>query len=203
MQANPTALASYGMSLEQLRTALAQVNVDQAKGQSRRRGSRTPSAPTTSFFQPSSYKPTPSSPTSNGARCGSAMWPTVAMARRHVGSGGVDEYHSGGDSSTSSASPGPTSSSVVDSIKKLLKQLQANLPASVKVTVLTDRTNTIRASVKDVQFEMMLTVVLVVMVIFLFLRTCGHGHPQRRRAAVYRGYVWRDVSAGLQPTIFR
>ena len=49
--------------------------------------------------------------------------------------------------------------------------MQANLPASVKVTVLTDRTNTIRASVKDVQFEMMLTIALVVMVIFLFLRT--------------------------------
>ncbi len=60
---------------------------------------------------------------------------------------------------------------MVDSIKLRLKQLQANLPASVKVTVLTDRTNTIRASVKDVQFEMMLTIALVVMVIFLFLRT--------------------------------
>ena len=51
-----------------------------------------------------------------------------------------------------------------------LKQLQASLPPSVKVSVLTDRTTTIRASVKDVQFELMLTVALVVMVIFLFLR---------------------------------
>jgi len=67
--------------------------------------------------------------------------------------------------------PGANIIKVVDSIKLRLKQLQANLPASVKVTVLTDRTNTIRASVKDVQFEMMLTVALVVMVIFLFLRT--------------------------------
>ena len=67
--------------------------------------------------------------------------------------------------------PGANIIKVVDSIKLRLKQLQANLPASVKVEVLTDRTNTIRASVKDVQFELMLTVVLVVMVIFLFLRT--------------------------------
>ncbi len=67
--------------------------------------------------------------------------------------------------------PGANIIKVVDSIKLRLKQLQANLPASVKVTVLTDRTNTIRASVKDVQFEMMLTIALVVMVIFLFLRT--------------------------------
>ena len=67
--------------------------------------------------------------------------------------------------------PGANIIKVVDSIKLRLKQLQANLPAPVKVTVLTDRTNTIRASVKDVQFEMMLTIALVVMVIFLFLRT--------------------------------
>ncbi|HKD74665.1 MAG TPA: efflux RND transporter permease subunit, partial [Ktedonobacterales bacterium] len=67
--------------------------------------------------------------------------------------------------------PGANIIKVVDSIKLRLKQLQSNLPASVKVTVLTDRTNTIRASVKDVQFEMMLTIALVVMVIFLFLRT--------------------------------
>ena len=67
--------------------------------------------------------------------------------------------------------PGANIIKVVDSIKLRLKQLQSNLPASVKVTVLTDRTNTIRASVKDVQFEMMLTIVLVVMVIFVFLRT--------------------------------
>src|SRR5207247_8970210 len=60
--------------------------------------------------------------------------------------------------------------SVVDRIERLLPQLTTSLPASVQVTVLTDRTETIRASVKDVQFELMLTVALVVMVIFLFLR---------------------------------
>ena len=55
-------------------------------------------------------------------------------------------------------------------MKVLLKQLQFSLPASVKVQILTDRTITIRASVDDVQFEMMLTIGLVVLVIFLFLR---------------------------------
>ena len=59
---------------------------------------------------------------------------------------------------------------VVRSIEDLLPQLQANLPASVKLTVLTDRTTTIRASVKDVEFELVLTIGLVVMVIFVFLR---------------------------------
>src|SRR5206468_3098572 len=52
-----------------------------------------------------------------------------------------------------------------------LPRLQASLPAAIKVKVLTDRTETIRASVKDVEFELMLTIALVVMVIFLFLRT--------------------------------
>src|SRR6185369_4795280 len=59
---------------------------------------------------------------------------------------------------------------VVDRIKALLPQLQANLPSTVQLTLLTDRTETIRASVKDVQFSLMLTVALVVMFIFLFLR---------------------------------
>src|SRR6185312_3553317 len=67
--------------------------------------------------------------------------------------------------------PGANIISVVDRIKQLLPQLTSSLPSSVKVSILTDRTNTIRASVSDVQFELMLTVALVVMVIFLFLRT--------------------------------
>ncbi len=66
--------------------------------------------------------------------------------------------------------PGANIIAVVDRIKALLPQLTASLPKSVQVTILTDRTNTIRASVEDVQFELMLTVALVVMVIFLFLR---------------------------------
>jgi len=60
---------------------------------------------------------------------------------------------------------------VVDRVKTLLPQLRATLPAAIQVSVLTDRTVTIRASVKDVEFELMLTVALVVLVIFLFLRT--------------------------------
>src|SRR5207302_10725208 len=66
--------------------------------------------------------------------------------------------------------PGANVIEVVDRIKALLPQLQTTLPSSVDVKVLTDRTTTIRASVHDVQFELMLAVALVVMVIFLFLR---------------------------------
>ncbi|PIP07388.1 MAG: acriflavine resistance protein B, partial [Syntrophobacteraceae bacterium CG23_combo_of_CG06-09_8_20_14_all_50_8] len=66
--------------------------------------------------------------------------------------------------------PGANVIQVVDSIKKLLPQLQGTLPPSIKVTTLTDRTTTIRASVKDVEYELILAVFLVVLVIFLFLR---------------------------------
>jgi multidrug efflux pump len=67
--------------------------------------------------------------------------------------------------------PGANIISVVDQIQKILPRLRLNFPAAVKVSILSDRTETIRASVKDVQFEMMATVALVVMVIFLFLRS--------------------------------
>jgi multidrug efflux pump len=66
--------------------------------------------------------------------------------------------------------PGANIISVVDRIKKLLPQLQASLPQAVKVQILTDRTTTIRASVQDVEFELMLSIALVVLVVFLFLR---------------------------------
>jgi len=66
--------------------------------------------------------------------------------------------------------PGANTIKVVDSIEKLLPQLKANLPAGIQVTTLTDLTTSIHASVRDVEFELMLTIALVVMVIFLFLR---------------------------------
>ena len=67
--------------------------------------------------------------------------------------------------------PGANIIGVVDEVQKILPQLRQSLPAGVTLEVLTDRTNTIRASVKDVEFELMLTIALVVMVIFLFLRS--------------------------------
>src|ERR1700744_3653522 len=66
--------------------------------------------------------------------------------------------------------PGANVTAVLDSIKQTLPQIEAGLPASVTVNVLTDRTNTIRASVADVEFELALAVVLVVLVIYVFLR---------------------------------
>src|SRR4029453_17237014 len=66
--------------------------------------------------------------------------------------------------------PGANIITVVDRINALLPTLTQSLPASIKVTVLTDRTNTIRASVRDVEFSLLLTIALVVAAIFIFLR---------------------------------
>jgi multidrug efflux pump len=167
--ANPTALASYGMSLEQLRSVIGQVNIDQAKGQLQDNRQSFTIGANDQLLTPQGYADTivaykngnpvrlsdVASVVTGPENANQAAWmnttPAVVLNIQRQ--------------------PGANIIKVADSIKLRLKQLQANLPASVKVAVLTDRTNTIRASVKDVQFEMFLTIALVVMVIFLFLRT--------------------------------
>ena len=97
--------------------------------------------------------------------------------------------------------PGANIIEVVDRIKRLLPNLSSNLPASVKIDILTDRTTTIRASVEDVQFELMLTIGLVVLVIFLFLQHAFAGHrasPVWPGAAFARRHVCRHVHAEFQ-----
>ena len=96
--------------------------------------------------------------------------------------------------------PGANIIDVVDRIKALLPQLAASLPPAVDVTVLTDRTTTIRASVHDVQFELMLTVGLVVLVIFLFLRSSRRTViPSVAVPLSLVGTFGVDVPARLQP----
>jgi multidrug efflux pump len=168
IQANPAQLAAYNLSLEDLRTALAAANVDQAKGTLN--GSRQ------------SY-----TIGANDQLTASADYRPVIIAYRNgaaVRASDVATIVDAPENSQQAAwmnrtpavivniqrQPGANIIAVVDRIKKLLPQLQTSLPASVQVHVLTDRTVTIRASVKDVEFELMLTIALVVMVIFLFLR---------------------------------
>ena len=169
VRANPTALASYGLSLEDLRTVLGQSNVDQAKGNlDGARQSFTIGA--------------------NDQIQTSDQYRSVIIAYRNGGPvrlSDVADVVDGAENILQAAwmgttpavilniqrQPGTNIIGVVDRINKLLPRLQASLPSSVKVTTLTDRTTTIRASVKDIQFELMLTVALVVMVMFLFLRS--------------------------------
>jgi len=169
IQANPTALASYGMSLEQLRNVISQVNVNQAKGQLQNNRLSYTIGANDQLFDPKQYADTIIA-YKNGA-------PVRVSDVANVIEGPENANQAAWMNTTPAViiniqrQPGANIIKVVDSIKLRLKQLQANLPSSVKITVLTDRTNTIRASVKDVQFELMLTIALVVMVIFIFLRT--------------------------------
>ena len=90
--------------------------------------------------------------------------------------------------------PGANVIDTVDRIKAILPQLQAAIPPAIKIDIVSDRTTTIRASVSDVQFTLMLTIALVVMVIFLFLRSLsGHNHSQRHGAAGAGRHVRPDV----------
>jgi multidrug efflux pump len=178
IQANPTALASYGLSLEDLRAALAQANVDQAKGVlDGPRQSYTIGA-NDQLFSSEQYKPIVIA-YKNGA-------PVRLSDVANVIDGTENNQLAAWMGSASGDGQGPTLRpavimnvqrqpganiiDVVDRIKKLLPQLQASLPSAVKVQILTDRTTTIRASVHDVYFELMLAIALVIMVVFLFLR---------------------------------
>ena len=169
IQANPTALASYGLSLEDLRTALNNANINQAKGTFDGPQQAYTIGANDQLFSGDSYRPIVVA-YKNGA--------PVRVSDVATVTDGVENTLQAAWANQNSAvlmniqrQPGANIIGVVDRIKKLLPQLQAGLPAAVKVEVFTDRTGTIRASVDDVQFELMLTIGLVVMVIFLFLRS--------------------------------
>ncbi|MGA3262386.1 MAG: efflux RND transporter permease subunit, partial [Bryobacteraceae bacterium] len=168
IQANPTQMASYGMNLEDLRSAILAANVNLAKGnfdgphQSYQIGAND------QLLSSGDYKPLVIAYRNNAP---------IKLSDVAVVKDEAENLRQAAWMNRTPAvimniqrQPGANIISVVDRIKGLLPQLTASLPKSVDVTILTDRTNTIRASVEDVQLELMLTVALVVMVIFLFLR---------------------------------
>ena len=169
IEANPTALASYGLTLEDVRSAVSLANVNEAKGNfdGSRQGYTIDA--NDQLLTAKEYRPLIVA-YRNGA-------PVVLSDVAQVLDGAENVKQVAWMNTTPAVivniqrQPGANIISVVDRIKALLPRLAAALPDSVKVSVLTDRTTTIRASVADVQFELMLTVALVVMVIFLFLRS--------------------------------
>jgi len=168
IQANPTQLAAYNLSLEDLRTALAAANVDQAKGTlNGNRQSYTIGA-NDQLLASGDYGPVIVAYRNGAAVRTSDVATVVDAAENSQQAAWMDRQPA--VIVNIQRQPGANIIAVVDRIKKLLPQLQASLPATVQVKVLTDRTVTIRSSVQDVEFELMLTVALVVMVIFLFLR---------------------------------
>jgi multidrug efflux pump len=167
--ANVRALAAYGLNIDDLRTTIANANVNSPKG--------TLDGPARSWTlnandqiqDPNDYK--------NIIIAYKNGNPVRLSDVADVISGAENTYLAGwvnnnpGIILNIQRQPGANVIQVVDRIKALLPSLTSALPAAVEVTVLTDRTNTIRASVHDVEFELGLAVALVVMVMFLFLRS--------------------------------
>jgi multidrug efflux pump len=168
IRANPTALASYGLNLEDLRNAIVAANVNQAKGSFDGPHQAYQIGANDQLLSSSDYSPLIIA-YRNGSPVKLTDVATVADDAENVRQAAwMNDVPA--VIMNIQRQPGANIITVVDRIKALLPQLTVSMPASVHVQILTDRTNTIRASVRDVQFELMLTVGLVVMVIFLFLR---------------------------------
>ncbi len=169
IRVNPTALFSFGLTLEDVRAAVSAANVNEAKG---------------NFDGPQqSY-----TIGANDQLLGSEQYGPLVVAYKNGAPVQLSDVARVVDDTENvrqaawmndtpavilniQRQPGANIIAVVDRVKALLPQLRGSLPPAVQMTILTDRTTTIRASVKDVEFELMLTIALVVMVIFLFLRT--------------------------------
>lgn len=174
IQANPTALAQLGLTLEDVRTSIAAANVKQAKG-----GFDGPARASTidandQLQSAAEYRDLIIA-FKNGAPVRlKDVADTVDDAentRLAAWAGTADTGAKPGVILNIRRQPGANVIDTVDRIKALLPQLQSTLPASLDVQVLTDRTVTVRASVRDMQVELGLAVVLVVAVIFVFLRS--------------------------------
>ena len=168
IQANPTQLAAYGLSLEDLRTSLAAANANQAKGTLNGTLQTYTIGANDQLLSGADYAPVIVA-YRNGAPVRASDVATIVNSAENNQQAAWMGDHPAVIVNVQ-RQPGANIIAVVNSIRKLLPQLQTALPAAIQVHILTDRTLTIRASVKDVEFELMLTVALVVMVIFLFLR---------------------------------
>ncbi|MDR3641924.1 MAG: multidrug efflux RND transporter permease subunit [Humidesulfovibrio sp.] len=168
VHANPRALAALGLTLEDLRTAIAAANVDQAKGGFDGPRQAAIIGANDQLYSSEDYRKLIVT-WKNGA-------PVFLTDVADVVDGPEDVRQAAWMNNDPAIivniqrQPGANVIEVVDRVKRLLPQLESALPATVKVRVLSDRTMTIRASVRDVQHELMLAVALVVLVIFLFLR---------------------------------
>ncbi len=169
IQVNPTALSSYGLTMEDVRTAVAQSNVNQAKGTFDGAQQSYSIGANDQLLSSEQYRPLVVA-YKNGAPVHLSDIANVIDDTENVKQAAwMNEVPA--VILNIQRQPGANIIAVVDRVKELLPQLQASLPSAIEVTILTDRTTTIRASVHDVEFELMLVIALVVMVIFLFLRT--------------------------------
>jgi multidrug efflux pump len=169
IQMNPTALSSYGLTMEDVRTAIIATNVNQAKGVFDGKLQSYTIAANDQLLASRDYSPLVIA-YRNGAPVQLKDVATVVDDAENV-------KQAAWMNNTPAVivniqrQPGANIIEVVDRVKKLLPTLQKSLPSAIDIKILTDRTTTIRASVEDVQFTLVLTIALVVMVMFLFVRS--------------------------------
>ena len=169
VQVDPAALAARGINLEDVRTILGQANVDLPKGQLNSPRQTFTFTTNDQLFHPEQYDNLVIA-----YRNGS---PVRIRDIGRVISAGQNELIAGWENNKRAIilaiqrQPGANVIETVQRIKAMMPVLKASIPAAVNIDVISDRTQTIRASVHDVQFTLMLTVALVVMVIFIFLRS--------------------------------
>ncbi|MGA2532400.1 MAG: multidrug efflux RND transporter permease subunit [Candidatus Aminicenantales bacterium] len=171
VQVNPIALSSLGLTMEDVRSAIVLANVNQAKGSFDGRQQAYSIWANDQLLTSADYRPLVIA-YRNGAPVQLSDVAKVIAAAENVNQAAWMNQVPAVIVNIQ-RQPGANIIAVVDRIKHLLPQLRASLPSAVKVSILTDRTTTIRASVRDVEFELLLTIVLVVTVIFLFLRTAA------------------------------
>jgi multidrug efflux pump len=165
---NPNALAHYGIGLEEVRAALRTANANTPKGHIEDQGDRWTIFATDQLLKAEQYVPLIVA-YRNGAPVRLSDIAKVTEGIEDIRNSG---YANGKPSVNISISrqPGANIIKTVDNIKAILPELRASIPPSATLDITSDRTITIRASVQDIEFTLMLTVALVVMVIFLFLR---------------------------------
>jgi hydrophobe/amphiphile efflux-1 (HAE1) family protein len=168
VQANPAALAAHGISLEDVRGAVAGATVNQAKGNLENDQQSITIDTNDQLFQAKSYRHVIVA-YRNGAPVKLQDVATVIDATKSPRNGA---WFGGKRSELLLIfrQPGANTVEVVDNIKKMMPRLLASVPQSVNVELVSDRSQSIRASVNDVEFTLLLTIGLVVMVIFIFLR---------------------------------
>ena len=168
VQLDPEALAARGINLEDVRTALGQANVDLPKG--------TLNSPRQTYTLNTNDQLLKAEDYANLVIAYRNGAPVRIRDIGRAVSAPENDLIAGWFNNKRAIilaiqrQPGANVISTVDHIKAMMPVLQASIPPAIKVNIISDRTETIRASVSDVQFTLMLTVALVVMVIFLFLR---------------------------------
>jgi multidrug efflux pump len=168
VQVNPQALAARGISLETVRTVLGEANVDLPKGTLNSPRETYTLNTNDQLLKPDAYDSLIIAYQNGSPVRVRDIGRAIEGPENNLLAGWMNQQRA--IILAIQRQPGANVIATVDRVKAMLPQLEASIPPTIKVSILSDRTQTIRASVSDVQFTLLITVALVVMVIFLFLR---------------------------------